>query len=181
MKKLNYVVTIIGFSLTVALIQVAGQAMPSPASETLKTTTAPLDALLFTSENGKQQSLRFAEISKLKRLTVKASDHGKEAVFEGVALVDVLKLGGVEFGEALRGKRMATFLLVEAADNYQAVFALPEIDPGFTDKIIILGDKRDGRGLSKDEGPWRIVVPDEKCPARWVRQVVGLKILRATN
>jgi hypothetical protein len=81
-------------------------------------------------------------------------------------------------GEQLRGKNMALFLLVEAADGYRAVFALPEIDPAYTDRIILLADRRDGKALSATEGPLRIIVPDEKRHARWVRQVVGLKIVR---
>jgi hypothetical protein len=109
---------------------------------------------------------------------VKASDHGKDAVFEGVALVDVLKLAGVEFGESLRGKRLASFLLVEA-DGYKAVFALPELDPGFSDKIVLLADKRDGQPLPKNAGDLQIVVPDEKRAGRWVRQVISLKIIQA--
>jgi hypothetical protein len=39
--------------------------------------------------------------------------------------------------------------------------------------------KRDGKPLSDKEGPFRIVAPDEKRPARWVRQVTALKIREA--
>lgn len=137
--------------------------------------------LTFQNEGGKPIKIEAGSINKLSRQSIKTLDHGKEATFEGVALVELLKLGGVEFGESMRGKRMATYLLVEAADKYTAVFAFPEIDPGFTDRVIILADKRDGKPLSKEEGPWRIVVPGEKRGARWVRQVTGFKILRAPN
>jgi hypothetical protein len=43
----------------------------------------------------------------------------------------------------------------------------------------MLVDKRDGKALDAKEGPLRIVVPDEKMHARWVRQVTGLVIRRA--
>ena len=119
-------------------------------------------------------------MAKLPRQTVSAKDHyGKTAIFEGVALVEVLRLAGVEFGEKLRGKSLALFLVVDAADGYRAVFALPELDPAFTDQIIILADRRDGKALSEAEGPWRIVVPNEKRQARWVRQIVTLTVRRA--
>lgn len=70
-----------------------------------------------------------AEIAKLPRRSLRAKDHGgTESAFEGVALADVLQLAGVKFGEGLRGRSLALYLVVEAADGYQAVFALPELD-----------------------------------------------------
>ncbi len=94
-------------------------------------------------------------------------------------VIEVLKLAGVKFGEDLRGKSLALYLLVEAADGYRAVFALPELDPASTDKMVLLADKHDGKSLDDKEGPLRIVVPDEKRQARWVRQVTSLVIKRA--
>jgi hypothetical protein len=85
-------------------------------------------------------------------------------------------LAGVEFGEHLRGKALANYLSVEAADGYRAVFALPELDPAFNDRLIILADRRDGSALTAKDAPWQIVVPGEKRQARWVRQVVALMI-----
>lgn len=157
---------------------VNGQSSPLPtASKDAKT-----DQILFVqNEAGVELRLTAADLSKLKRISVKTSDHGTATVFEGVALIDVLKLAGVEFGEKLRGKRLASYLLVEAADKYQVVFALAELDPGFTDKVIILADQRDGRELAEKAGPWQIVAPDEKKAGRWVRQVVRLKILAAVK
>jgi hypothetical protein len=104
---------------------------------------------------------------------------GSKPRFDGIELGDVLKLAVVKSGEQLRGKELALFLLVGAADGYRAVFALPELDHAYTDRIIILADRRDGQPLSEKEGPLRIVVADEKREARWVRQVVSLTIRRA--
>ncbi|HXM48259.1 MAG TPA: hypothetical protein VN956_10340 [Pyrinomonadaceae bacterium] len=78
---------------------------------------------------------------------------GTEASFDGIELADVLKLAGVKFGEQLRGKDLALFLVVGAVDGYHAVFALPELDHAFTDRIIILADRRDGNALAEKEGP----------------------------
>jgi hypothetical protein len=66
--------------------------------------------------------------------------------------------------------------VVEASDGYRAVYALPELDPAYTDKVIMLVDKRDGKALDAKEGSLRLVVPDEKMHARWVRQVTGMVI-----
>ena len=89
----------------------------------------------------------------------------------------MLEKAGVPFGETLRGKRLASCLLVEGADGYRAVIALPELDPAFSDKQIILAFSKDGKPLDDKEGPYRIVIPEEKRMARWVRQVTTLKIV----
>ncbi|HWP47526.1 MAG TPA: molybdopterin-dependent oxidoreductase [Candidatus Limnocylindrales bacterium] len=124
--------------------------------------------------------LEESDLAKLPRRTVQVRDHeGKEATYEGVPLVDILQLAGVKFGRELRGKQLARYLLVQAADGYQVVFALPELDPSFTDRLVLLADRRDGRPLSAPEGPLHIVIPDEKRHARWVRQVTTLRILPA--
>jgi DMSO/TMAO reductase YedYZ molybdopterin-dependent catalytic subunit len=119
------------------------------------------------------------EFAGLPRQTVRAKDHeGKEAEFQGVPLVELLKASGVKFGQDLRGPALATYLVVEAADGYRAVFALPELDPAFSDRVILLADRRDGKPLAGKEGPLRVIVPGEKRHSRWVRQVVALKLGR---
>ena len=94
-------------------------------------------------------------------------------------LVEVLKLAGIKFGEELRGKSLALFLIVDAADGYRAVFALPELDHAYTERVILLADRRDGKPLASSEWPLRIIVPDEKRHARWVRQVTALSVRRS--
>ena len=74
---------------------------------------------------------------------------------------------------------MALYLVVEAADGYRAVFALSELDPAFTDRVVLLADRRDGQPLSMRDGPLQVVVPGEKKHARWVRQVIRLRVGRA--
>jgi hypothetical protein len=126
---------------------------------------------------GKQTVLARSDIESLPH--VKVVTHGSEnnSTFEGVALKTVLEKGGVEFGHSMRGKQLASCLLVEAADGYSAVFALPEFDPDSTDKQIVLAFLQDGKPLDAKAGPYRIVIPDEKRMARWVRQVTTLKIV----
>ena len=120
------------------------------------------------------------DLAKLRRRSVQAKDHdGKDTVFEGIELAEVLRLAGVKYGEQLRGNELALFLVVDAADGYRAVFGLPELDHAFTDRIVVLADRRDGKPLAEKEGPLRVVVPDEKRQARWVRQVITLTIKRA--
>jgi DMSO/TMAO reductase YedYZ molybdopterin-dependent catalytic subunit len=136
-------------------------------------------ALSVSGEVERPLKLSAADLAKLPRRTVRAKDHsGKESAYEGVALIEILRLAGVPFGESLRGKNLSLYLIVEAADGYRAVFALPELDSAFTDRVIPLADHKDGNSLSTSEGPLRIVIPDEKRQARWVRQVTSLIIRR---
>lgn len=145
-----------------------------------KRNTPSASVLSVGGEVARPLKLNAADLAKLPRQTVSAKDHdGKSAVYEGVALVEVLRLAGVEFGEKLRGKNLALFLTVDAADGYRAVFALPELDPAFTDAVILLAERRDGKPLSEKEGQWQIIVPNEKRHGRWVRQVISLTISRA--
>ena len=80
-------------------------------------------------------------------------------------------------GDKLRGPRMSEVLLVEAADGYRVAFSLAEVDPAFSERDIILADKRDGKPLDAKEGPLRIVAPGDERPARWVRQVTALRLI----
>lgn len=79
----------------------------------------------------------------------------------------------------MRGKALALYLLVEASDRYRVIFALAELDPLFTNRIVLLADRKDGSPLPASEGPLRIVIPEEKRHARWIRQIKALVIRRA--
>jgi DMSO/TMAO reductase YedYZ molybdopterin-dependent catalytic subunit len=124
-------------------------------------------------------SLSQDQLAKLPRQTVRAKGHdGVDSQFEGVPLIEILAKAGVPTGQALRGPAMAQYVIVEAADGYRAAFAVAELDPAFTDRVILLADHRDGKPLSTQSGPLEIIVPGEKKHARWVRQVITLKVGR---
>ena len=140
---------------------------------------SPLNAqeIAVQNESGATIKMTAADLAALPHQQVSVEDHGKTVRFEGVPVRLVLEKAGVTFGDTLRGKRLASCLLVEAADGYRVVIALPELDPGFTDRVILLADKADGHPLDSKEGPFRVVVPGEKRMARWVRQVTTLKVV----
>jgi len=128
-------------------------------------------------ESGKQTVLTRSDIESLPHVKVTTHSSETSITFEGVALRAVLEKAGVEFGHSMRGQRLASCLLVEAADGYRAVIALPELDPDFTDKDVLLAYLQDGKPLDDKAAPYRIVIPEEKRKARWVRQVTKLKIV----
>jgi DMSO/TMAO reductase YedYZ molybdopterin-dependent catalytic subunit len=167
----HYTITLIFAALCYAIAVGQSKQSAAPAADFL---------LRVNGEVAHPLNLTADDWKKFPRRSVRAKDHdGKEYEFEGVELGEILKLAGVKFGEALRGKDLALFLVVEAADHYRAVFALPELDHAFTDRVVLLADRRDGKPLATNEGSLHLVVPDEKRPARWVRQVVALTIRRA--
>jgi hypothetical protein len=133
--------------------------------------------LTIQTDAGKPVVLERADIEALPHTKVTVGAGDVATTFEGVSLKAVLDKAGVGFGESLKGKRLASYLLVEAADGYRVVIALPEIDPAFTDKQTVLAFMRNGKPLDEHEGPYRIVIPDEKRMARWVKQVTTLKIV----
>jgi DMSO/TMAO reductase YedYZ molybdopterin-dependent catalytic subunit len=81
----------------------------------------------------------------------------------------------------LRGENLGKYVLVKASDGYEVVFSLPEIDPDFSEKIILLANEVDGKPLSASEGPFRLVVPQDKKHARWIRQLNSIQILFSKN
>lgn len=136
--------------------------------------------LLLKGPTGQSLSVTAMEISKLPHIEHRSKDHdGQEHTYAGVPLTTLLKQAGAPLGGQLRGKALASYLLVGAADGYQVVFALPELDSVFTKQVIFLADRRDGQPLPTSQGPCRIVVPQETKQARWVRQVTTLTVQTA--
>lgn len=124
--------------------------------------------------------LQASDLADLPRTTVQATDRdGTQIEFEGVPLFEILQRAGAPLGERLRGEAVALYVVVGASDGYQAVFALSECDPAITDRVVILADRRDGQPMTEPQGPFRIVVPDEKRQVRWVRMVETLTVHRA--
>lgn len=115
-------------------------------------------------------------IEKLERRTIVTQDRGLKTTFEGVALRDVLAPAGAVFGEKLRGTLLAQVVLATARDGYQVAYGIAELDAAFTDQIVLLADRRDGKPLLPDSGPWQIIVPNDKRPARWIRQLSRIEV-----
>lgn len=107
---------------------------------------------------------------------VRKDRDGNDHKYSGVLLSAILQKAGVTMGKDLKGENLTKYASVEASDGYQVVFALAELDKDFTDRQIILATKIDGKPLAPTDGPFRIIVQDEKKPARCIKQVTGIKI-----
>ena len=113
-----------------------------------------------------------------KQLSVVNPHNKKTEAYEGVLLEDLLRKAGVAQGENLRGPAMATCVLAEATDGYRVVFSLAELDSGILESEVIVADTMDGAALGAKEGPFRLVAPHEKRPARWVRMLKSITVVR---
>ena len=117
-----------------------------------------------------------ADLAGMPRTTVKTTAADQEATYEGVSMRELLTRVGVPTGEALRGKELAAVVIVTGADGYRVAFNVAEFDPGFTDRIAILADRKDGAPLSGNAAPYQLILTGEKRPSRWVRQVTTIEL-----
>jgi DMSO/TMAO reductase YedYZ molybdopterin-dependent catalytic subunit len=121
-----------------------------------------------------------ADLKGTPRVTIHAvnTHSNKTEVYEGVPLAALLQKAGVPHGGQIQGPWMSAYVLVEAADNYRVVFSLAELDAGFLDSEVLVADTVDGAPLAAGEGPFKLVAPHDKRPARWVRMVKSITVVR---
>jgi DMSO/TMAO reductase YedYZ molybdopterin-dependent catalytic subunit len=150
-----------------------------PALAALPATTAP--AITIGGLFSHPTTLDAAALAKMPHVTVQATMHGISGSWSGVPLNAILAAGGAPMGQALRGKSMTLYVRIGAADGYSVVYALAELDPQFRNEPVILADQHDGKPLDAKEGPFRVVAPTDLRPARWIREVVSIDLLRAPD
>ena len=138
------------------------------------------DALVVKGDVGHELHLTIAAIRDLPHVDVAATDaHSHQKIaFRGIWLSEILDRAGVPLGEKLRGKELATYIVAEATDGYRVVFSLGELDPKLSGSEVLLADSADGKPLDEKTGPLRLVIAADKRPARWIRQLTTLRVVR---
>jgi DMSO/TMAO reductase YedYZ molybdopterin-dependent catalytic subunit len=164
----------------IPILFVAILAQPfSAASKTPAQTTAVPAALRIGGAVSTPLVLTVADLQKMPRKSISVvnpHDKKKES-YEGVLLEELLHRAGVLQGEQLRGRAMATYVIAEAEDGYRVVFSLAELDSGILESEVIVADTMDGAPLVAQQGPFRLVAPHEKRPARWVRMLKSITVV----
>ena len=124
-------------------------------------------------------TLTVADLKAMPRTTLHVTNtHEKKTeTYEGVLLEELLRKAGAPLGEKLRGPLMTSYVIVEAEDGYRVVFALAELDSAFLDSQILVADAVDGAPIGPKQGPFRLVAPHEKRPARWVRMLKSITVV----
>ena len=156
--------------LLILALQAVGPAAQLPTEVVLRVSGAVSQPL----------ALSLQDLAAMPRTKVTAKEHDTTVTYEGVPLTNILQKAGAPLGKQLHGKALASYVLVTAHDGYRVVFALPELDPDFTDasRQIILADTANGKPLPEKQGPVRIVVPQEKKGARWIRMVESIEVVK---
>lgn len=123
-------------------------------------------------------TLSLDDLRKLPHKTIQVMNahEKKQETYEGVALADLLKQAGAPQGEEIRGALMTTYVIAEGSDGYRALFSLAELDSAFEDSGVLVADRLDGAPMTGDLGPLRLVVPNDKRPARWVRMLQSITV-----
>ena len=134
------------------------------------------DSIVVSIKGKPPLTLTIDDLKKLPMHSVEAVDVREEVTYEGAAVADVLSKAGLLFGQNMRGERLQDYLVVESADRYRVVYALPEIDRQFTDATTIIAYQRNGTPLSDLDGAFRFVHSIDKRHARWVRKVIAIKV-----
>lgn len=128
-------------------------------------------------------TLSATDLKKLPRTKLKVLNphENREEIYEGVAVQELLRRAGVPQKEKLRGPAMAMYVLAEASDGYRVVYALAELDSDFQDSDVIVADTVNGSPLGDKQGPFKMVAPHDKRPARWIRMLKSLTVVTAAS
>jgi hypothetical protein len=164
-KKLS-----IAFCVLLASALSGQQAATTPAVENSR--------LLLTAESSHASvALSPAEFRALPHVTITARNSHTNAaeIYSGVPLATLLEKLNAPLGKELHGEAMTSFVIATGSDGYSVVFSLAEVDPSFHEGQVIVADSRDGQPLGKN-GPFQLIVSDDKRPARWVHNLVSISV-----
>ena len=179
MRILRFLSTGIGLCVLFLSVLAAPPALAqaTSAASAAKPSTGP-DHLSVGGNVPKPFTLSIDDLRNMPHKTIKVmNEHEKkEETYEGVPLADLLKQAGAPTGEQIRGALMTTYVIAEGADGYRSLFALAELDSGFEDSDVLVAYSLDGKPMTGDLGPLRLVVPRDKRPARWVRMLQSITV-----
>lgn len=139
---------------------------------------APATVLSIGGDVARPCTLTLAELKALPRTTVTVQDNSRTIVYEGVLVGELLSRAGAPLGRDLAGKALASYVKATAADGYEVVFSLAELDPAMTSNDIIVADTVDGKALPDSQGPIRLATPHDKRGARALHLLVRLDVVR---
>ena len=99
-----------------------------------------------------------------------------DETYSGVRLADLLAKVSAPLGSELRGEALTNFVVATGADGYQAILALAEVDPSFHPGEVLVADTMNGKPLDAHSGPLKLVVTEDKRPARSVRNLTTIEL-----
>src|ERR1700744_6366439 len=129
----------------------------------------------------KSQEMTLSELKAMPQKTVSFHNVPTSAdeTYSGVPLVNLLASLGAPHGKDLHGKGLSEYVVATGSDGYKAVLALAEVDPEFHPGDVIVADSMDGKPLDAKNGPYKLVVTEDKRPARSVHNLVSIEVKAA--
>jgi hypothetical protein len=110
-----------------------------------------------------------------KTVTVHNPHSNADETYSGVLLIELLKQAGAPTGHDVHGKALAEYVIATGSDGYKAVLALAEAEPDFHPGDVLVADTMDGKPLDAKSGPFKLVVTEDKRPARSVHNLVSIE------
>jgi hypothetical protein len=153
-----------------------------PTASTAPASAAPTDQLKISAHAYHDDLLlKVADLKAMTRTTVTVhNEHSKaDESYSGVRLADLLGKMGAPLGHDLRGVALSGYVVATGSDGYVAVIALAEADPTFHSGEVIVADTMNGAPLDAKSGPFKLVVTEDKRPARWVRNLISIELKSA--
>lgn len=118
------------------------------------------------------------ELKSMKHVTAQIHNSHTDAdeIYSGVRLADLLSKAGTPLGDQLRGKALSNYVVATGSDGYTTVLAMAEVDPAFHPGEVLVADAMDGKPLDARSGPFKLVVSEDRHPARWVQNLVKIEV-----
>jgi hypothetical protein len=139
---------------------------------------APAATLTLKGPDGATKVLTVEDFAKLPREKVVMTQRGEERTYEGVEMLEALRVVGAPYGNTLTGKELADVAVATARDGYRVAYSIGEIDPGTASKKVLIADRLNGRPLPEKDGPWQVVVEGDFRPARSARMIERIELSR---
>lgn len=162
------------FSFVFELLPDSGPVMVSPAA-------SPHDLAVFVYPYHAAVGYSLAELKAMAHITVTIHNSHTDAdeTYSGVRLAELLAKLGAPLGKELRGEAMDAYIVAAGSDGYSAVLALAEVDPDFHPGEVIVADAMNDKPLDARSGPLKLVVSEDKRPARSVRNLISIELKSA--
>jgi len=152
---------------------VSAQLKMAASSDSLRVSTRPYHA---------DVSYKLSDLQSMPRtiVTIHNPHTSADETYSGVRLADILGPLKVPVGDGLRGEALAICFIATGSDGYKVALSIAELDPAFHPGEVIVADALNGKPLAPNIGPFRLVVTEDKRPARAVRNLVSIE-LKSTN
>ena len=124
------------------------------------------------------ETFRIHQLAAYKHITVTVHNAhtNVDEMYSGVPIDLLLLAAHAPLGDQLHGKAMTTGVVARGSDGYQVLLSLAEVDPAFHGGGVIVADALDGKPIEKN-GPFQLVVSEDKRPARRVRNLVSISVV----